>query len=134
MTLSRVDRMRAAYEAYNTGGLGSGDELISDDIEVRPSATSLEPEPFHGREALLRYLEPNLFEFQRAEPVEFLEEGDRVLVTVRVHARGRGSGVELRNEAFHLWTVEDELAVMFEMFLDRDEALAALRRQAPPTG
>jgi ketosteroid isomerase-like protein len=128
VTLSRVDRLRVAYEAYNSGALGAADELISEDIEVRPPATSLEPEPFRGREALLKYLEPNLFEFQRAEPFEFLEEGDRLLVTVRVHARGSGSGVELRGEAFHLWTVEDELAVMFEMFLDRDEALAALRR------
>ena len=127
MTLSRLDRLRAAYDAYNRGDAAGAAELASEDIEVRPPPTSLDPEPFRGRDALLAYLEPNLFEFQRAEPAEFLEEGDRILVAVRVHARGRGSGVELHAEAFHVWTVEDELAVRFEAFVDRDEALAALR-------
>jgi ketosteroid isomerase-like protein len=96
---------------------------------VCPPPSSLDPEPFRGWQALLSYLEPNLFEFQRADPVEFLEEGDRILVAVKVHARGRGSGVELHDEAFHVWTVEDERAVRFEVFVDRDEALAALRRR-----
>ena len=129
MTPSRLDRLRAAYEAYNGGDVRIAADLVAEDIEVHPPPSSLEPEPFRGREALLKYLEPNLFEFQRAEPREFLEEGDRILVTVRVHARGSGSGVELDSDAFHVWTVEDEIAVRFEVFLDRVEALAALRRQ-----
>ena len=128
MTDSRLDRLRAAYDAYNRGDAASAAGLASEDIEVCPPPTSLDPEPFRGRDALLKYLEPNLFEFQRAEPAEFLEEGDRILVVVKVHARGRGSGVELRDEAFHVWTVEDERAVRFEVFVDRAEALAALRR------
>ena len=127
MTLSRLDRLRAAYDAYNRGEAGRVADVVSDDIEVRPPPTSLDPEPFRGRDALLEYLEPNLFEFQRAEPAEFLEHGDRIFVAVRVHARGRGSGVELHDEAFHVWTVEDERAVRFEVFVDRDDALAALK-------
>jgi len=128
VTVSRLDRLRAAYAAYNRGDAAGAAELASENIQVCPPPTSLDPEPFRGREALLKYLEPNLFEFQRAEPAEFLEEGDRILVAVSVHARGRGSGVELHAEAFHVWTVEDERAVRFEAFVDRDEALAALRR------
>jgi ketosteroid isomerase-like protein len=125
---SRLDRLRAAYDAYNRGDAESAADLASEDIEVHPPPTSLDPEPFRGRDALLKYLEPNLFEFQRAEPAEFLEEGDRILVAVKVHARGRGSGVELHDQAFHVWTVQDERAVRFEVFVDRDDALAALRR------
>jgi ketosteroid isomerase-like protein len=127
VTDSQLDRLRAAYDAYNCGEAASVADLAAEDIEVRPPPTSLDPEPFRGRDALLRYLEPNLFEFQRAEPAEFLEHGERIFVAVRVHARGRGSGVELHDEAFHVWTVEDERAVRFEVFVDRDEALAVLR-------
>jgi ketosteroid isomerase-like protein len=124
---STVDRLRAAYDAYNSGNIASVIDFAAEDIEVRPPPTSLEPDPFHGREALLRYLEPNMFEFQHAEPEEFLEEGERVFVAVRVRARGRGSGVELDDTAFHVWTLDGERAVRFEVFIDRDDALAALR-------
>jgi ketosteroid isomerase-like protein len=128
VTQSRVELLRVAYDAYNRGEVDSVAGFASEKIEVCPPPTSLDPAPFRGRDALLKYLEPNLFEFQRAEPAEFLEEGDRILVAVKVHARGRGSGVELEDEAFHVWTVEDERAVRFEVFVDRDDALAALRR------
>jgi len=104
VTDSQLDRLRAAYDAYNRGEAASVAGLAADDIEVRPPPTSLDP-----------------------EPAEFLEHGDRIFVAVRVHARCRGSGVELRDEAFHVWTVEDERAVRFEVFVDRDEALAVLR-------
>jgi ketosteroid isomerase-like protein len=129
VTSSRLDRLRAAYDAYNRGDAAGAADLASEDIEVRPPPTSVDPEPFRGRDALLKYLEPNLFEFQRAEPTEFLEHDDRIFVAVRVHARGRESGVELHDEAFHVWTVEDERAVRFEVFVDRDDALAALRSE-----
>ena len=128
MTSSRVDLLRAAYDAYNRGEVASVAGFASEEIEVCPPPTSLDPAPFRGRDALLKYLEPDLFEFQRAEPAEFLEEGDRILVAVKVHARGRGGGVELHDQAFHVWTVEGECAVRFEVFVERDEALAALRR------
>jgi ketosteroid isomerase-like protein len=117
-----------AYEAFNGGDLHRVIDLAADDIEVCPPPTSLEPEAFRGRDALRRYLEPNLFEYQQADPREFLEEGDRILVTARVRARGRGSGVDLDEEVFHVWTIDGERAVRFEIFLERDQALAALRR------
>jgi ketosteroid isomerase-like protein len=123
-----VDRLRAAYDAYNSGEVGSVIDFAAEDIEVCPPPSSLEPEPFHGRDALLEYLEPNMFEFQRAEPTEFLDEGDRIFVAARVRARGRGSGVELDDQVFHVWTTDGAHAVRFEIFLDRDQALAALRR------
>jgi len=124
---STVDRLRAAYDAYNGGDVASVIDFASEDIEVRPPAASLEPEPFHGRDALLRYLEPNMFEFQRADPEEFVEEGDRVLVRLRIRARGRGSGVEVNDLAFHVWTVDGARAVRLEVYIDGDDALAALR-------
>jgi ketosteroid isomerase-like protein len=124
----RVARLREAYAAYNSGDLASVVERMDEEIEVRPPATSVEPEPFRGRDALLRYFEPDLFEFQVAEPLEFLEEGDRILVTVHVRAKGRESGIELDDIAFNVWTIEGERAVRFEVFLEREEALTALRR------
>jgi ketosteroid isomerase-like protein len=69
-----------------------------------------------------------MFKSQTAEPQEILEEGDRILVVAHVVARGRGSGIEVDGTAFHVWTVADDRAVRFEVYLDREQALAALRR------
>jgi ketosteroid isomerase-like protein len=74
------------------------------------------------------YLAPNLFDEQRAEPEEILEEGDRVLVVARTKIRGAASGLEIEATTFHVWTVVDERAVRFEIFSDRDQAVAAMKR------
>lgn len=39
--------------------------------------------------------------------------------------RGRASGIETDVEEFHVWTLRNGRVVRMQMFLDRDEALAA---------
>jgi uncharacterized protein len=124
---ARVTLLRAGYEAFNRGEIDAVLDLLDEDVELRPPPNSLEPQPLRGRDAVREYLAPNLFELQRAEPQEILEEGDRILVIARARARGRGSGIELDDTVFHLWTLAGERAVRFEVHLDRDEAVAALR-------
>jgi ketosteroid isomerase-like protein len=129
---SRGERIRQAYEAFNTGDMDAVMELLDERVELRPPAASLEPRPLHGREAVREYLSPNMFEEQTAEPEEIIDEGDRVLVVARTRARGRGSGVQIDATAFHLWTLEDERVIRFEVYLAREEALAALRGDRGP--
>src|SRR5918996_4130276 len=121
------DAIRVAYAAFNRGEVEAVMDLLHPDVEWVPPPSSLDPQPLRGRDAVRRYLAPNFFESQSAEPIEVLEEGDRVLVIARVRARGRESGVELDQTAYHLWTVAEGRAVRFAAFVDRDEALAALR-------
>lgn len=122
-----ADTIRAAYAKYNEGDFDAVLELLEEDVTFVPPPHSPEPDPLHGHDAVRDYLTPNLFDEQSAEPQEILEEGDRVLVVAHVSARGRGSGVELDQTIFHLWHIEGERAVRFEVFMQRDEALAALR-------
>jgi ketosteroid isomerase-like protein len=68
-----------------------------------------------------------MFDEQSAEPIEIVVEGGRILVEARARARGRGSGAEIDQTVFHLFHFEDERAVRFEVFTDREQALAALR-------
>jgi uncharacterized protein len=119
--------VRGAYEAYSRGDLDAVMDLLHPDIELMPPPTSVEPHPVRGRDAVRQYLAPNIFEYQSAEPVELVEEGDRVLVAARVRARGSGSGIELDQVAYHVLTIKDGLAVRFSAHIDRNEALAALR-------
>lgn len=48
---------------------------------------------------------------------------DRVLATVHISARGRGSGATVEMTMFHLWTLEHGRSVRLESFVDRDTAL-----------
>lgn len=122
-----VATLRSAYAAFNRGEADTFLHLLADEVELRPSPQSLEPETRVGREAMREYLAPNLFAEQRAEPEEFVEDGDRVLVVVQVRARGANSGIELQDRVFHLWTIENARAVRLEIHASREPALAALR-------
>jgi ketosteroid isomerase-like protein len=121
------DVIRVAYAAYNRGEVEAVIDLLHPDVEWIPPPTTVDPEPIRGRDAVRQYLAPNFFESQRAEPIEVIEEGDRIMVIARVRARGRGSGIEIDGTAFHLWTVAGGRATRFAAFVDRDEAFAAFR-------
>jgi hypothetical protein len=70
-------------------------------------------------------MEPDAFDRQVIEPLEFIDSGDKVLVKQHVKSRGAGSGIELEGRSWSVWTVNDDgLATRVEGFLERDEAQA----------
>jgi ketosteroid isomerase-like protein len=80
-----------------------------------------------GREGLKRWISTTreIWDEWRFEPERFLSAGDRVVVLVRVLARGAISGVRLDRETAHIWTLEDGRVTRCEVYLDRSEALEA---------
>jgi ketosteroid isomerase-like protein len=61
---------------------------------------------------------------------EFVDMGERVLVTVRLGGRGRGSGVEIDARFYDVYTLRDGRIVRMDQFSDRSEALEAMGRRA----
>ncbi len=59
-------------------------------------------------------------------PEEFVDMGDRVVVTVRLRGRGRGSGVEIDARFFDVYTLRDRKIVRMDQFTERSEALDAV--------
>jgi len=119
--------IRRGYEAYSRGDLDAVMEFFDERVELRPPASSVDPEPRFGFEGVRHYMTPDLFESQSAEPLEMIEHENRILVVANVKARGRGSGIELDDVVFHVWTFEADRVVRFDVLLDRDEAMARLR-------
>ena len=59
------------------------------------------------------------------EATEYREAGDSFVVSVRRFARGSGSGVEVADEAFHVWTFRGHRAIRIDVFDREAEALEA---------
>jgi ketosteroid isomerase-like protein len=58
-------------------------------------------------------------------PQELVDMGDRVLATVRLRGRGRGSGVEIDARFYDVYTLRDGRIVRMDQFTERSEALEA---------
>jgi ketosteroid isomerase-like protein len=61
-------------------------------------------------------------------PEEFVDMGDRVVVTVRLRGRGRGSGVEVDARFYDVYTLRDGKIVRMDQFTEHSEALEAVGR------
>ena len=68
-----------------------------------------------------------------AEPLEFIEAGDAVVVPVRQTGTGLGSGVEVAGELVYLFRARDGLMVEWRLCRDVPEGLAHARGEQPYT-
>jgi ketosteroid isomerase-like protein len=92
----------------------------------------IEEPPTQGHDAVRESLARWKSEWDDYEviPEEFLDLGDRVVVTVRLRGRGRGSGVGVEARFYDLYTLSDGSIVRMDQFTERSEALetAGLRQ------
>ena len=114
------------YEAFSRGEFDTAIEIAHPEIEfVRAGG---QPR-VRGAEAFRAWMEPDAIEDQRIEPLEFRANGNKVLVRQINRGRGAGSGIELEDETWAVWTLnENGLATRLEGFLghQRNEAFEAV--------
>ena len=67
----------------------------------------------------------DVFAERRVEFAEIREVGDRVLATGRLHARGKGSGVEAESPYCVVCGFEKDKVIRVQTYLNADEALEA---------
>ena len=120
-----VEKLRRAYEAFSRGDFDTAIEIAHPEIEfVRVGDQA----PLIGVGALRAWMEPDAIEDAWIEPLEFRINGNKVLVRQRTRGRGVQSGIEIENEIWAVWTLdEDGLATHLESFLahQRNEAFEA---------
>jgi ketosteroid isomerase-like protein len=124
--------MALAYAAFNRRDFAV--VLVGHDpeIEYRPSRDLTPPDfdaVFHGREGFLRLWRYWLDAFDdiRWEPEELLDLGEMFLVATQQRGRGSGSGVDVSEPVFQLYTLREGLVIRQEDFLALSEALDAAR-------
>jgi ketosteroid isomerase-like protein len=127
MWQENVAVVRGFYDAFARGDLESAlavfdPEVVAYDHDIPDSGE------YRGLEGLLRWQADweSSWESWRWEPQEFIQEGDRVVAIVRVHARGRGSGVDVERLDGAVWTFRGGKCVRLDYYGSKAEALEAV--------
>ncbi|HVS28420.1 MAG TPA: nuclear transport factor 2 family protein [Solirubrobacteraceae bacterium] len=128
MPRDNVEIVQGFFEARNRGDLGCLDYIEADaEFDLSESRS-----PYHGiyrgHEQIRKHWETLREAWAEAEmhPEEPVAVGDHVVVTVRVSARGRSSGVQLQGFGANVYTLRDGKIVRFKLFQTRAEALKAV--------
>ena len=123
----RIQQVYAAANRRDYESVLSGWDAAS---EYRPTRELMPPDldaAFHGHDGmhqLWRYWR-DAFEDIRWDPEEILDLGDKILVTAQQTGHGTGSGIEVSQPVFQLFTLRKGLVLRQEDFLDRSAALEA---------
>ena len=122
MSQENIVKLREAYESFNRGEFDAAVALAHADVEVFPPGGQA---PYRGVEKFRAWMEPDAFESQVIEPLEFTVAGNKILVEQHATARGAGSGIELEVRSWTVWTFDDEgLVTRVQNFLKHEKAEA----------
>jgi ketosteroid isomerase-like protein len=131
-----VEIARRAYAAYNAGGAEAILDFLDPAIEWRMwerfAREARVYEGYDGVREVLSIFESEFDDFA-AEPHEFIDAGDHVIVPVRLGGRAKGSGEATGFELVQVWTVRGSRAVRLDVYSSREEALGALGLDDGPT-
>jgi ketosteroid isomerase-like protein len=117
-----IAALRRLHDAFNRGDVEALVQMVRPDIElVRAGGQS----SVKGVAALREWMEPDAFEEQRVEPLDFRVKGDKVLEHAHATGRGAGSGIEVDVVGWFVWTLDDHgLVKKTQMFPPHEEAEA----------
>jgi ketosteroid isomerase-like protein len=127
--MSHEETIYPAYEAWSRRDIEALLERVHPDAEARPIlGANIGASVYHGYDGLRQWFKDLHQEWEsfQTRVIRIDERGDRALLTIDVHARGRASGVVIDGELYHLVELRDGLILRLEAFRDRDAALKAL--------
>lgn len=119
---SPLEAARRSYEAFARGDLGAVVADMHPEIEWHQAQGLPHGGVYHGlaevRRAIFDPLAESWWDEFRADPDEFLEAGDQVVVLGRYTGRAQVTGRPLDVPFVHVWSFRGGKAVRFRQFLD----------------
>jgi uncharacterized protein len=128
MSRENVEIVRKVFDAMYARDRETALSYAAPDMVVDATRRVFNPTTYFGLEGLQQFVADmdDVWEDFRAEPREFLDAGDRVVVTGRMAGKGKSSGVVVEDEFAGIWTVHDGRVVHWEIQPDRAAALEAV--------
>jgi ketosteroid isomerase-like protein len=125
--------IRRAWRASGQKDLAALERDLDPDIVTIPFGAAMEGKSYRGVDAVVGWLRDEIWanwEHFDTVPEEFTRVGQRILVTGRWHARGKGSGVELDIPATWVVEVRDGRITYWRTYTDRHQALRDIGLEA----
>jgi SnoaL-like domain len=117
-----IESLRRGFDAYSRCDFDAAVENFHPEIELVPAGGQ---PMIRGVGAIRAWMEPDAFESQVVEPLEFRVAGNKVLVRHRSKIHGAGSGIEADFVNWSVWTFNEAgLMTRFEIYLPNQEAEA----------
>jgi uncharacterized protein len=144
MSRANVEVVRKIYEAFNRRDIDGILDGMDPEIEIEETQDLayaarllrvLGPRfvvlsgAYQGREEVRKLFEAVwvISEWFQADPEEFVDGDEWVVVALRLRARGRNSGEEGEAVTAHAWTMRDGKAAKLRVYAEREQALEAVR-------
>jgi ketosteroid isomerase-like protein len=127
MSEENVLLARNAVAAFNRRDVPALVELTTDDFHWMTWTGTVEHTVYDGAEGLVAYFQDaDVWEVLNLDAQEFRDLDDNVLVVGMFHARGGGSGVEIRAPYYSAFFVSEGKLARVLSFRTEEEALAAV--------
>ena len=125
------DDVESLQRIYRALSLWDVEELVSDlahDIELSQPDTLPWGDTRHGHEGVRAFasISQDYVEGRWADPDDFLDAGDRMVVLGRMRGCAKASGREYEVEFVHVWTMTDGVASRLRAYFDTSAIMAAL--------
>jgi ketosteroid isomerase-like protein len=127
MSQESVEVVRRHIDAYLSGdyeaALAAYHREVVCDATVRP-----EGRVYRGREGVIEAFRVwrGTWENWEGQVEEIIDAGDRVLMVLLESGRGKGSGVEVEQQTFFVYTLRNGMIVRAQVLIDEDQALEAV--------
>jgi ketosteroid isomerase-like protein len=117
--------MKRFYERWLTTGELPWD-MLDEEIEVHDHDTP-DQGAYQGHAGVERWLRDwgDAWAEYSFEPEEFIDAGDAVIAVIRMHAKGKGSGVELDRQDALVYRFRDDKILRTDYYNSKQQALEA---------
>ena len=122
MSEQDVNTLRSGYEAFNRGDIEEAVQALDPEIEWHElEGNPQTPGIFRGTEAVVNEVfaaVPEHWEEFEADPHDFIDAGEHIIVTGHFRGRPKGDGGTLDAHFAHVWRMRDGKAVHHTNYVD----------------
>ena len=129
MSGTNVELVRLGIDATNRRDLATLEAMWTEDGEFRSTFAASEGRVFRGQQRFRDFFDAldEVFDDIRLEVGEITDvDEDRLIAVLRTSGRGKGSGVNVEQRNWTVWTFVDSKIARIDSYMNRTEALEAV--------